>query len=622
MSGGLVDAGMGEVSADLIRQLVLGKGLSDPPHRLRLRHARVIGNLDLRAVTLACPLELTECHLEGIDLKQAQAPAIYLTKCQVSEVDATQLRTRNSLSLHGSTIRGRLRLLGARIDGTLDLDNLKIINSDGDALVADGIRVGEDIKCGNGFRAKGKSSMIGAEVEGQFKAAGGHFVNAGRTALCASSLHVKEHLIFGEGFHAEGEVCLNGSHIEGRFDCGSAHFLEPADFSLTAATMKVEQDIRLGKGFVSRGTINLTGVEIGGQLDCSGGRITYSGKIALDLARATIKQNAIFRDGFSAEGQVFLNGANIGGSLWCEGGHFQNHTDGALLANDLKVGGDVELSSRPFGDQNIPKGFVADGEISFVDAEIKGSLNCEGGRFSNSGGSRIAIKLTGCRVTRRLKFNEQSAVEGGIDLRQAEVGELSDSDFGFKWPETVLLHNFVYDSLNQPAQHEKRAVEKRIEWLKLNKGYVPQIYRHLASVYYSEGRDRDAEKVLIAQEKIRRTGWRGKAQGWFFWATVGYGFRPAYIMISLTLLYVAGGIFFSIHRGDLHPVPASGGVTAPYQPWLYTLDLLLPVVNLKQRDHFIPRDVALWMSTGYTIAGWILGTVLLVGIHNMLKRSK
>jgi len=77
-----------EVPADLIRQLAMGIHLPEKPHRLRLRGARITGELDFEAATLRCPLELTDCELGSVNLEQAHAPAIYLLGCRFTQLRA------------------------------------------------------------------------------------------------------------------------------------------------------------------------------------------------------------------------------------------------------------------------------------------------------------------------------------------------------------------------------------------------------------------------------------------------------------------------------------------------------------------------------------------------------
>jgi len=72
--------------------------------------------------------------------------------------------------------------------------------------------------------------------------------------------------------------------------------------------------------------------------------------------------------------------------------------------------------------------------------------------------------------------------------------------------------------------------------------------------------------------------------------------------------------------GDFTPANKS---TAPstFQPFLYTLDLLLPVVNLYVRDAWIANGVAQDWSVVFIIMGWILATAVVLSLTGLLKRD-
>jgi hypothetical protein len=56
--------------------------------------------------------------------------------------------------------------------------------------------------------------------------------------------------------------------------------------------------------------------------------------------------------------------------------------------------------------------------------------------------------------------------------------------------------------------------------------------------------------------------------------------------VWVIVFWIVGIFLFNnaYHLGDLTPANKSNGVQPPFQPALYTLDLLLPVVNLHIRD--------------------------------------
>ena len=44
------------------------------------------------------------------------------------------------------------------------------------------------------------------------------------------------------------------------------------------------------------------------------------------------------------------------------------------------------------------------------------------------------------------------------------------------------------------------------------------------------------------------------------------------------------------------------------------MDLLLPVVNFKQRDAFVAEGWAAWAVFGFTFAGWLLAAIVVAGL--------
>jgi hypothetical protein len=84
---------------------------------------------------------------------------------------------------------------------------------------------------------------------------------------------------------------------------------------------------------------------------------------------------------------------------------------------------------------------------------------------------------------------------------------------------------------------------------------------------------------------------------------------------------VLGTILFGyVYRDDLTPANKPD-VQPPFQPFIYTLDLLLPVVSLHVRDAWIAHGAALWWSVGFIVMGWILTTAVVLSLTGLLKRD-
>lgn len=88
-------------------------------------------------------------------------------------------------------------------------------------------------------------------------------------------------------------------------------------------------------------------------------------------------------------------------------------------------------------------------------------------------------------------------------------------------------------------------------------------------------------------------------------------------MLWLTGLLAVGVVAFGAH----HPPPLKAGEAPPFNPVLYTLDLLLPIISFGQEDAFGPRGWQQWLAAGLVASGWILATTIATGITRILSRQ-
>jgi hypothetical protein len=168
-------------------------------------------------------------------------------------------------------------------------------------------------------------------------------------------------------------------------------------------------------------------------------------------------------------------------------------------------------------------------------------------------------------------------------------------------------------------------VEKRLSWLNADPdGYSPQPYEQLAGVYRSSGDDEAALQVLIAKHQRRRAqptlGRPAKLWSWFLDLTVAYGYRLWRAGVWLIVLAAVGSLLFGevFHAaahgsGDLTPSKNAGPVP-PFQPVLYSFDVLLPVVSLGQKAAWNAHGAAQWITAIGTLVGWLLTTALVAGV--------
>jgi hypothetical protein len=264
------------VAAVLLAELLTSAEGPRRPRALRLAGARVVGQLDLEATALVCPLLLHGCWFaEPVNLAEARAPAIRLPGCHLPGLSADQLTTSGNLELdEGFTATGEVGLLGAHIGGQLILSGAGLSNPGGPALAADQLTVGQDLFCRNGFSARGEVRLLGAHIGGQLSLRGASLSNPDGLALNADQLTVDQGVHCSEGFKADGEVRLPGAHIRGQLAFHGATLHNPDGFALVADKLTVDHDVFFQEGFSATGEVRLVGAHIGGQLNFRGATLT------------------------------------------------------------------------------------------------------------------------------------------------------------------------------------------------------------------------------------------------------------------------------------------------------------------------------------------------------------
>jgi hypothetical protein len=553
------------IRATVLAELLTGQRASQGgrPRAVKLRGARVTGLLDLEGSTLFCPLLLEDCHFEEqVNLNEATAVVIRMPGCHLPGLTADQLKTTGNLELNrGFTARGEVRLRGAHIGGHLNLRGASLINRRGRALSADLLTVDQNLYCLDGFTAEGQVRLRGARIRGQVHLSGAELTNPSSGALLADVLTVDQSFLCGDGdpFVAKGEVRLRGARIGGVLDLSHA--------SLTK-------------------TDGPDGVALGGEGLNAGYGIWC-------------------RDNFTAHGKINLNGARTGGVLDLNGARLTNPDGPVLFADGLNA---------EYG-MHCGRGFTAHGEVRVATSRIGGKLDLSDATLANPEG--VALNLEAANLAALLLPKQRP--DGAVNLTNARVGAFTDDPAS--WPKELQLRGFVYDTLEH-GDTRRRDRRQRLQLLKRHPGrYTPQIYDQLAATYRKAGREEAARKVAIAKQWRRRTaiGPAGKFANWLLYLTVGYGYRTWLAGVWLAGLTGLGTWVFS------NAYPAHMIATRMHPPafhaFAYTLNVLLPIVDLGQKSAWQAQGSALYWSWALTGAGWVLTTAVVAGLTGVLKRD-
>lgn len=533
-------------------------------------------------------------------------------------------RITGTLDLNTALVPRAVRLLGCFFDERptvvkADLVELLLTGCRLPGLDADGARIHHDLVLSEGFVATGEVRLLGTQVAGQLTCEGGGFHNPDGIALNADRLAVEQSMYCARGFVANGEVRLVNARVGGQFNCQDGTFHNPGGAALTAHGLTVEQSMYCTGGFSATGEFSLVGTHIGDQFNCEGGSFHNPGGTALAADALTVGQSMYCTDGFTANGEVSLISTAIAGPLDCGGGAFHNPAGTALTADRLTVEQTM----------NCNDGFTANGEVRLVSARIGGQFNCRDGTFHHPEGTALTMQRAEIRTD---VFLEPAAFEGEIDLVLASVGGWVDNELVREQP--VELHGFRYTTIG-PRELPTRS---RLEWLGRNvDDFDPQPYEQLASVYAGQGAEEAARQVQIAKQRRRRARrrhplrrWPGLAWSAFLRATIGYGYRPWFILWWLFGLLAGGTWLFGREHAAGRLVPTgdasgSGGADEAgrsFDAFRYSMDLLLPVIGLREDAAYAPVGHTAWYTFGYTCAGWLLALVLVAGLTGVFKRSQ
>ncbi|GGM16979.1 hypothetical protein GCM10010129_71440 [Streptomyces fumigatiscleroticus] len=134
----------------------------------------------------------------------------------------------------------------------------------------------------------------------------------------------------------------------------------------------------------------------------------------------------------------------------------------------------------------------------------------------------------------------------------------------------------------------------------------------------SEGEPEAARTVQLAKERRHRATLPAHARlwGWAQDITVGYGFRPVRAAAWLFSLMFLGTLAYALH----HPTPLKAGEAPDFNPLVYTLDLLLPIIDFGQGNAYSAHGWYQWLGYALIIAGWLLATTVAAGITRAVSR--
>ncbi|MFF4344194.1 oxidoreductase [Kitasatospora sp. NPDC001540] len=440
--------------------------------------------------------------------------------------------------------------------------------------------------------------LTGARISGHLDLAGAQIAHALRIEDCW----------FEEGVDLSGastrSIALVGSRVPG----------------VEAGLIRIDGRLDLRRSHITSGSaspfhrrptaLSLINARVSGAVNLGGARIIAPGGLAVSAGGLVAEGGVYCEDGFTAHGVVRLMGAQLPGGL---------HMRGALLERPGPRGVVLALDGAVASTLDFSDGFAARGTVRLRGARISENVTFAGSVLDgppDGRGPSLAAPLMQV-VDFDLTLARQAS--GAVDLQGAQVSHLHDNDHS--WPDVVELDGFVYGSIKTDGAGERRnSAAHRVAWIRRGPGYHPQPYEQLASWYRKAGHDDDARRVLLAKQRHRRLTLPRAARAWghLLDLTVGYGYRPWLAGLWLLALTLLGTLTFGTHS----PEPVKEGEGAPFQPLVYTLDLLVPIGGLGQRTAWYWSSGSLQCLAYLLIAfGWVLTTAVIAGVTRALQKN-
>ncbi|WP_170246874.1 hypothetical protein, partial [Nonomuraea zeae] len=588
-----------EVRAEVLAALLLDDPVEPATNpALRLAGARVTGSLHLAFAEIGCPVMLQECAFdEAPDLYQARTRFLSLGRSRLPGLIASNIQIDGNLRLAGCHITGELRLNGGRISGNLAMNGAHLDNPGGAAISAEHLDVGSHLRGQDGFASDGEIILTAARIGAAVNFDGARLRAPGGLAFGASNMIVQVGL-FARDMEVDGEVSLRFARVSGPLTLRGSRVRNPGGICVRGGGLNAEGGLFLSL-VEADGQVRLDSAAIGRALNLDGAALRNPGGVVLAADGLVVDGALHARGGLSSEGEISLLDAAVSGPAHFEGARLANPGGVALAASGITVGKALKLC----------EGFSAQGRIRLSNAQVGSRLCFDDATLDNAGD----VALRAWRLeTRELAMRTAGPIRGTVDLRHARIGALRDSPDA--WPDAMRMDQLVYEVLEPmlPAAG-------RLGWLRRDSdGYLPNAYEQLAGMYRRLGSDADARETMLAGQRQRRATlpWYARFWGHLQDATVGYGFRPLRAAGWLLALLALGTVVFALAA----PPPLKPGEAPGFNPLVYTLDLLLPIIDFGQEKAFNPAGGAQWLAYGLIAAGWVLATTIAAGLTRSLRR--
>ncbi|MFJ5259067.1 oxidoreductase [Streptomyces sp. NPDC088387] len=395
---------------------------------------------------------------------------------------------------------------------------------------------------------------------------------------------------------------------------------------LEAARLHTEGDLHLPRCRFHNG-IRLSDAHIGTDLLLSQA-VVYRDRSGRSIAAdgMTVGQD-LQAEMLESHGELSLRSATVGVSLSLRGARLINPysrlalnaprltVERTLYLTPAGVGGGVQLSGRTPARGTRIQRFECRGGVRLDDGRFGDAVDMERARFTFTDDQELSLRRV---QVPELRFLGERPERGKVVLSGARVVNLVDRASAWPGPGNLHMGGFAYENLVPQGPFP---LAERLDWVAAATAeYSPEPYERLAAVLRNGGEDEDAREVLLAKQRRRRETLPPAAKLWGIVqdVTVAYGYRPGRAAVWMAVLWAAGSVAFA-YAGK--PAVGESAGDPPWNPTLFALDLLLPVIDLGHVAYWQLHGGWQWLAAALVLLGWILATTVAAGATRLLRRG-
>ena len=426
------------------------------------------------------------------------------------------------------------------------------------------------------------------------------------TGLRADRVTVAGGLFLRSGFECAGPVSLAGARIGGDFDCSGGHFAAGGATAIDLSGATVEGQVFMGNGFAAEGAVRLVGTAIGGDLCASGGKFRNPGDVALGADALRAGGNVLLDAGTEVTGEMRFAGASVAGHVSLENSRFANPGAVAVHAENAEIGHALLLRRASIDGLIVLTDAEAGSLADDLDSWPVGQVVLDGFRYQRISSPAVSAEM-------RLDWlARQVPADIGATFRPQPWEHLVRvlRDMGHARDATMVAIGKQH-ALRRAGQIGNRSVRTR---------FAPWWHGSAGLLRARRAANRVATVAGNAATRLLHDA---------YGLVAGFGYRPGRIVMWMLLVWLAGGMYFdrmaragimapaeptlliAALDGTKRPTARSGpgdcGVrneVAPefywwacpgmpseyphYNPWLFSADLILPVVDFHQFTFWSP----------------------------------